>query len=117
MTLVGNIEFNQKIYNIMNDCKRGQQYVRAAGCYGKVIKQLGATTVIQLPSGKLKIFSKKAYATIGRVSKKFSYKEVKGKAGLNHYFGIRPTVRGTAMNVVDHPHGGKSGPSRSSVSP
>jgi large subunit ribosomal protein L2 len=113
--LLGNLSFGQKIYNI----EEGgiQKYIKAAGCYGTIIKQLKDSTVIKMPSGLYKIFNKNNYTNIGRISKRFHYKESLGKAGAARHAGRKSSVRGVAMNAVDHPHGGSSGPSRTSVSP
>lgn len=86
------------------------KYIRSAGTSGIVLKhneELGLST-IKLPSGKITSIDSSLTATIGVVSNVDNYKQKKGKAGVNRWLGIRPTVRGEAMNPVDHPHGGKS---------
>jgi len=86
------------------------KYIRSAGTSGIVLKhneELGLST-IKLPSGKITSINSSLTATIGVVSNVDNYKQKKGKAGVNRWLGIRPTVRGEAMNPVDHPHGGKS---------
>lgn len=65
--------------------------------------------VIKLPSGKLRLFDKNCWATIGRVGNISFFNIKKGKAGSNRWLGKRPTVRGVAMNPCDHPHGGGEG--------
>jgi len=115
--LLAKLPLGQQIYNITEQLRDGQKYVRAAGCCAKIVKQLQLATVLKMPSGQFKVFKWGAFACVGRVSKRFNYKAVLGKAGLMKYLGYRPVVRGTAMNAVDHPHGGQSGPSRSSVTP
>ena len=86
------------------------KYIKSAGTSGIVLKhdeELGLST-IKLPSGKITTVKSSLTATIGIVSNIDNYKQKKGKAGVNRWLGIRPTVRGEAMNPVDHPHGGKS---------
>lgn len=88
---------------------RGGQVIRAAGSFGQIISKQFKFVVIKLPSGKLHLFSKDCWATIGRVSNCEHINFTKGKAGLSRWLGIRPTVRGSAMNPCDHPHGGGEG--------
>lgn len=63
---------------------------------------------ISLPSGQIKVINKNHSCTIGRVSNEKHNTEVLGKAGVSRSYGFRPTVRGVAMNPVDHPHGGRT---------
>ena len=91
------------IYNIDG------RLIRAAGTFGVLLKHLEENkSLIKFPSGKLVKVNSDYIATIGQVSNIDRNKEVKGKAGANRWLGRRPTVRGEAMNPVDHPHGGKS---------
>jgi large subunit ribosomal protein L2 len=96
------------------------RYGRSAGARCQIIKHVGRYTVVKLPSGEKKsIHSKKwgTYGRIGRVSVRF---EKEQKAGKNRHRGIRPVVRGVAMNPIDHPHGGGEGKTsggRPSVTP
>jgi large subunit ribosomal protein L2 len=86
------------------------KFIRSAGTSGIVLKhneELGLST-IKLPSGKITSIDSSLTASVGVVSNVDNYKQKKGKAGVNRWLGIRPTVRGEAMNPVDHPHGGKS---------
>lgn len=86
------------------------KYIRSAGTSGIVLKhnEESGLSTIKLPSGKITSINSSLTATIGVVSNVDNYKQKKGKAGVNRWLGIRPTVRGEAMNPVDHPHGGKS---------
>ena len=84
------------------------KYIRAAGTYGQLIQKDGPIAQIKLPSGKLLKLLSISYATIGVLSNTQHNKTIIGKAGLNRLKGIRPTVRGIAMNPVDHPHGGRT---------
>jgi len=72
---------------------------------------------IKLPTSKLIILTEFCLVTLGKSSNKFHYKTVVGKAGLNRKKGIRPTVRGVAMNPVDHPHGGRTKTNSPEVTP
>lgn len=92
---------------------------RAAGAFGQVLKRFGKNYVmIKVPSGQRRFFHIAIWASIGIPS---SLKELKPqyifKAGRSRWFGIRPKVRGVAMNPVDHPHGGNTAGGRPSVSP
>lgn len=73
--------------------------------------------MLQLPSGKEQKASLRSVAILGRNSNLQHKREVVGKAGANRKAGIRPTVRGVAMNPVDHPHGGRTKTSQPEVSP
>lgn len=96
----------------------GGQVIRAPGTYGKILRPLESEKVrVRLPSGLVTSFDQYNSASIGRVGN-WTHKFMSvGKAGVRRGWGKRPIVRGTAMNAVDHPHGGKSGPSRSSRAP
>lgn len=97
------------VYNIEIKPMGGAKLVRSAGVYAQVTAHDGGYTNIKLPSGEVRKVPDHAFASIGEVSNS-DYKLVKGgKAGRSRWLGIRPTVRGTAMNPVDHPHGGGEG--------
>jgi large subunit ribosomal protein L2 len=82
---------------------------RSAGTYAQVMGLEEDMVRLRLPSGEIRLFKGECMATIGQVSN-VDHKHVKsGKAGRSRHLGIRPTVRGTAMNPVDHPHGGGEG--------
>lgn len=87
----------------------GGQLARSAGAYAIVSSQEEEYTILKLPSGEMRKFPNKSYATIGQVSNiDWMYVRI-GKAGRNRHMGIRPSVRGKAMNPIDHPHGGGEG--------
>ena len=69
----------------------------------------GNLAQLKLSSGEMRLVDKECYATIGRVSNFEHNRIIGGKAGKSRWKGIRPTVRGSAMNPVDHPHGGGEG--------
>ncbi|MCX6765994.1 MAG: 50S ribosomal protein L2 [Candidatus Moranbacteria bacterium] len=88
---------------------KGGQVVRSAGSGASLMSIDGEMAQVKLASGEVRLISKESYATIGQVSN-FEYNSIViGKAGRNRWRGIRPTVRGSAMNPVDHPHGGGEG--------
>ena len=94
------------IHNIEFQPGKGGQMVRSAGNSARLVAKEGAHATIELPSGEMRMVSSKCRATIGQVGN-IDHELVKiGKAGINRYKGIRPTVRGSVMNPVDHPHGG-----------
>ena len=82
---------------------------RSAGAYAEVIAQEGRFTNLKLPSTEVRRFLSECLATIGQLSNIEHGLENYGKAGKSRWKGIRPTVRGSAMNPVDHPHGGGEG--------
>jgi large subunit ribosomal protein L2 len=69
----------------------------------------GEYVTLRLPSGEVRMVHKRCYATIGEVGNAEHENVVSGKAGRSRWLGVRPTVRGVAMNPVDHPHGGGEG--------
>ncbi len=82
---------------------------RAAGTACQVMAIEGGYARLRLPSGEIRLFSQDCMATVGQVGNIDHKNVVHGKAGRVRHLGIRPTVRGTAMNPVDHPHGGGEG--------
>lgn len=85
---------------------RGAQLVRSAGASAVLQEVLGKTAQIRMPSGELRLVPRTAWATIGQVSNPDHRTERVGWAGRRRRMGWRPSVRGKAMNPVDHPHGG-----------
>ncbi len=101
-----------EIHNIELYPGRGGQLVRAAGTAAVILSKEGRYAYVQLPSGEVRMILQKCMATIGRVSNVDHENVVLGKAGRSRWLGIRPTVRGVAMNPVDHPLGGGEGRSK-----
>ncbi len=101
-----------EIHNIELYPGRGGQLVRAAGTAAVILSKEGKYAYVQLPSGEVRMILQKCMATIGRVSNVDHENVVLGKAGRSRWLGIRPTVRGVAMNPVDHPLGGGEGRSK-----
>lgn len=88
---------------------KGAAAVRGAGLSAQYMALEGKFAHIKLPSGEVRMFPKECMATIGQISNP-DYRLIRwGKAGRSRHLGVRPTVRGKAMNPVDHPHGGGEG--------
>lgn len=97
------------VYNVELKPKGGSKIARGAGVYVEVIANNDGYTHLKMPSSEVRKVSDKCYACIGQVSNEEHGLRNVGKAGRSRWMGIRPTVRGTAMNPVDHPHGGGEG--------
>lgn len=97
------------VYNIEIKPGSGAKLVRSAGTYAEVVAHDGGYTAIKMPSTEIRKVMDACWASVGEVSND-EHKLVNfGKAGRSRWKGIRPTVRGTAMNPVDHPYGGGEG--------
>ncbi|MDQ1326120.1 MAG: large subunit ribosomal protein [Campylobacterota bacterium] len=107
-TLVHNIELNPG---------RGGQMARSAGGYAQIMGREGKYVSLRLPSGEMRYVLGECLATIGTVGNEDFANIVIGKAGRSRHLGIRPQTRGSAMNPVDHPHGGGEGKTGSSGHP
>jgi large subunit ribosomal protein L2 len=106
---LGKIPVGVFVYNVEVNPDGGAKLCRSAGNYAEVIAQDEKHTSLKLPSSEVRKIQKKSWASIGQVSND-EYKLITiGKAGRSRKMGIRPTVRGSAMNPVDHPHGGGEG--------
>lgn len=101
-TLIHNIELNKG---------GGGQIVRSAGSFAQIMAKDDKFAHVKLPSGEVRLIDLDCHATIGQVSNIDHEAVTFGKAGKKRWLGIRPTVRGLAMNPVDHPHGGGEGKS------
>ena len=88
---------------------KGAQLARAAGTSVQLLGRDGAYAIVRLRSGEMRKIHVECRATFGEVSNSEHSLRSLGKAGASRWRGIRPTVRGTAMNPVDHPHGGGEG--------
>jgi large subunit ribosomal protein L2 len=104
-----NIPLGFTVHNVELTLGKGGQMARSAGASALIAGSEGDYVVLKLPSGELRMVFKKCIATIGSVGNEEHMNEQVGKAGRNRWRGIRPTVRGTVMNPVDHPHGGGEG--------
>jgi large subunit ribosomal protein L2 len=103
------IPLGTDVHNVELFPGKGGQLIRSAGTSAKVLAKENDFVVLRLSSKEIRLFKKECYATIGRISNSDFYNVVIGKAGRNRWLGIRPTVRGSVMNPVDHPHGGGEG--------
>jgi large subunit ribosomal protein L2 len=103
------IPLGTDVHNIEFFPGKGGQLVRAAGTSAKILAKENDFVVLRLSSKEIRLFKKECFATVGRVSNSDFYNVVLGKAGRSRWLGIRPSVRGSVMNPVDHPHGGGEG--------
>ena len=97
------------VHNIEMQIGHGGQLCRSAGTYAQVMAKEGGYVLLRLPSGELRQVRRECRATIGQVGNLQHENIDIGKAGRSRWLGRRPTVRGAAMNPVDHPHGGGEG--------
>ena len=111
------IPLGSKIYNIELKPKHGGQIVRSAGTMAQLMNKEGEYAIVKLPSGEVRLIPQKCYATLGQVSNPDHSNICFGKAGVKRRLGRRPHVRGTAMNPIDHPHGGGEGRSPRGMPP
>lgn len=103
------IPLGTEIHNVELQPGAGGQLVRAAGTVAQIVAKEGNWVTLRLPSGEVRLVSQNCWATIGRVGNIDSFNLTLGKAGRKRWLGRRPHVRGSAMNPVDHPHGGGEG--------
>ena len=103
------IPLGTEVHNIELQPGGGGQLVRAAGTVAQIVAKEGTWVTLRLPSGEVRLVSQNCWATIGRVGNVDAFNLTLGKAGRNRWLGRRPHVRGSAMNPVDHPHGGGEG--------
>ena len=106
---IESIPVGTMIHNIELNPGQGGKMVRAAGQGAQLMAKEGKYSHVRLPSGEMRLVLTKCRATIGTIGNA-DHENVKiGKAGRTRHMGIRPTVRGSVMNPVDHPHGGGEG--------
>lgn len=110
VVFIKNLDVGSIFYNVCNIFNRKSLYARSPGTYCILLGLdfLKNTATIQLPSGISVLVDFNFFATLGRNSNLWRFKEVVGKAGRNVLRGFKPSVRGVAMNPVDHPHGGRT---------
>ena len=106
---IENIPVGTEIYNVELFPGKGGQVIRSAGSAGQVLAVEDNYALVKLPSTEVRKVHKTVYASIGRVSNESNMLVRVGKAGRSRHRGKRPAVRGSAMNPVDHPHGGGEG--------
>lgn len=107
-----NVPLGTQVHNIEILEGRGGQIARSAGAYAEVVAKENAIVQLKFPSTEIRIVRETCTATIGAVSNGEHMNMVIGSAGRKRHMGIRPTVRGGAMNPVDHPLGGGEGKSK-----
>ncbi|PLK59043.1 50S ribosomal protein L2 [Candidatus Palibaumannia cicadellinicola] len=104
-----NIPLGSTVHNVEIKPGKGGQLARSAGAYIQIIARDEKYVTLRLRSGEIRKINSECRATLGEVGNTEHMLRVLGKAGANRWRGIRPTVRGTAMNPIDHPHGGGEG--------
>jgi len=110
---IKNIPVGTSVYNIELLPNKGGQLIRSAGSSAQVMAQEGGYTHLKLASGEVRMVKENCLASLGQLSNLEQNAVVIGKAGRSRWLGRRPTVRGSAMNPCDHPHGG--GENRQSI--
>jgi len=108
---LANIPTGTVIHNIELNPGKGGQLVRSAGTAAQLMAKEGDLAQVRLPSGEYRYIRMNCMATIGTVGNEDHANISIGKAGRKRHMGVRPTVRGSVMNPVDHPHGGGEGKS------
>lgn len=106
---LGNIPIGTFVYNIELKPDSGAKLARSAGNYAEVIAHDAGYTQLKMPSSEVRRVISTAWASVGEVSNEEHKLVTIGKAGRSRWLGKRPTVRGSVMNPVDHPHGGGEG--------
>jgi large subunit ribosomal protein L2 len=117
---LANMPIGTVVHNVELEPGRGGQMARAAGAAVQLMAKEGGMATLRLPSGEMRMVRSDCRATVGTIGNA-DHQNVKiGKAGRKRHLGVRPQTRGTAMNPVDHPHGGGEGsttPGRHPVTP
>jgi large subunit ribosomal protein L2 len=106
---LGKIPSGTFIYNVELRPGAGARIARSAGNHAEIIAHDAGYAQIKMPSSEVRKVIESAWASVGTVGNEEQRLQTYGKAGKSRWKGIRPTVRGTAMNPVDHPHGGGEG--------
>lgn len=108
---LGNITVGEFVHNVELKPLTGGQLVRSAGAAAQLLAKEGDLATLRLPSGEMRQVSSECRATLGQLGNLDELNVELGKAGRKRYLGRRPEVRGSAMNPVDHSHGGGEGKS------
>ncbi len=117
---LANIPVGTTVHNVELQPGRGGQLARSAGTSIQLMAKEGDMATLRLPSGEMRMVRAECRATVGTVGNADHQNVTVGKAGRKRHMGVRPQTRGTAMNPVDHPHGGGEGsttPGRHPVTP
>lgn len=112
-----NIPVGFFVHNVELYPGQGGKIARSAGCAVQLVAKEDDKAILKMPSGEMRYVGLENWATVGVLSNADFRNMVLGKAGRTRHLGIRPTVRGMAMNPVDHPHGGGEGRSKSGSHP
>ena len=104
-----NMPVGSTVHNVELKPGKGAQIARSAGAYVQILARDGQYVTLRLRSGEVRKVEADCRATLGEVGNAEHMLRSLGKAGANRWRGVRPTVRGVAMNPVDHPHGGGEG--------
>ena len=104
-----NMPIGTIVHNIEMKAGKGGQIARSAGTYAQLVGRDAGYALLRLSSGEVRMVRAECKATVGAVSNPDEQNIVIGKAGRNRWLGRRPSVRGVAMNPIDHPHGGGEG--------
>ncbi len=112
-----NIPVGTLVHNIEMNPGQGGKLARSAGSYAQIMGRDGKYVSLRLPSGEMRYILGECMATVGTIGNEDYANMVIGKAGRNRHRGIRPQTRGSAMNPVDHPHGGGEGKTNSGRHP
>ena len=107
-----NIPTGTLVHNVELKPGQGGKMARSAGSSVQLVAKDGAHAVLRVPSGEMRRVPLRCRATVGQVGNTDHENQAVGKAGRSRWLGKRPTVRGSAMNPVDHPHGGGEGKSK-----
>eukprot|EP00128_Syssomonas_multiformis_P012244 Colp12_sorted_trinity150504_noHs@13662 len=116
-TEIKNIPAGSLIHNLTLNNSSKTKYIRSAGTFGQIVQSGETTAKIKLPSKKIIEIAINNLATVGIISNSQHNLTILGKAGSSRHLGKRPTVRGIAMNPVDHPHGGRGNKGMIPVTP
>lgn len=113
--MLKHMPLGSQIHNIELYPGRGAKLVRSAGLSAQLMARSNGYATLRMPSGEMRLINEECRATFGQVSNSEHNLRVEGKAGRMRWKGVRPTVRGTAMNPVDHPHGGGEGKHKGNI--
>ena len=114
---LANMPIGTIVHNVEMKIGKGGQMARAAGAYVQLVGRDSGNAILRLNSGETRMVHANCMATIGAVSNPDHSNEVIGKAGRNRWKGVKPSVRGIAMNPVDHPNGGRTNGGKHWVTP
>lgn len=106
---IRNIPVGTQVHGVELYPGSGGILVRTAGSFAQIMAVEGGYAQLKMPSGEIRMIKDLCFATVGQLSNPEFNAQVLSKAGRSRWLGVRPTVRGSAMNPVDHPHGGGEG--------